>query len=256
VAESVDVSCPSRGHRESRSLHPSGRVPTWFVWILAVLLLVSAGLTYRILDSRMRPVSENPIKLPVPLSVFPLNIGNWVGTDMSIPTTTREYMEKNFADDFFSRRYTNVSTQAWVDVYVVYCSSRPAGILGHQPLVCYPGHGWIHDSTEMSQFSSRAGRQVACLIHRFHKPAPAYGQIVVLNFYVLNGQITTSEKDFSGVFGRRPNIAGDPARYVAQIQVSSVLEPSIKAAAEEMTDLILDFLPTRDGTVKAVDSRL
>jgi len=71
-----------------------------------------------------------------------------------------------------------------------------------------------------------------------------------LNFYILNGQITTDENDFSGPFGRRPNIAGDPARYVAQVQISSVLENSIRTAAKDMTDLILDFFPDENGEVR------
>jgi len=80
-----------------------------------------------------------------------------------------------------------------------------------------------------------------------------YEQIVVLNFYILNGQITTDEKDFSGLLDRRPNIAGDPARYVAQVQVSSVLENSIITAAKEMADVILDFLPDKNGIVRATE---
>jgi len=72
-----------------------------------------------------------------------------------------------------------------------------------------------------------------------------------LNFYILNGQITTDENDFSSPFGRRPNIAGDPARYVAQVQISSVLENSIRTIAKDITDLVLDYLPDQNGTVKA-----
>jgi len=218
---------------------------------LAVVLLVSAGITYRILVSGLERVIGRTIKLPIPLSAFPLQFGNWSGKDLSIPNTTKEYMEKNFADDFVSRRYINDATKAWADVYIVYCSSRPGGILGHQPRACYAGHGWIHDGTEHSQFISRAGRQIPCLLHRFHKPAPNNNQIVVLNFYILNGQLTADENDFSGLFGRRPNIAGDPARYVAQVQISSVLENSIRTAAKDMTNLILDFLPDRNGRVRA-----
>jgi hypothetical protein len=92
------------------------------------------------------------------------------------------------------------------------------------------------------------------LIHRFHKPAPAYDQTVVLNFYILNGQITTDEDSFSGLFGRRPNIAGNPARYVAQVQISSVLEDSIRTTAKDITGLILDFFPDENGKVRATES--
>ena len=231
----------------------TGRISTWFIWILAVLLLISSGVTYRVLASHLEMLFDTPILLPVPLSAFPIQIGNWVGRDLSIPNTTKEYMERNFADEFLSRRYINATNQTWVDVYIVYCSSRLGGILGHRPRVCYPGGGWIHESTDSSQFISRAGRQIPCLIHRFHKPAPTHGQIVVLNFYILNGQITTDENYFSGPFGRRPNIAGDPARYVAQVQISSVLENSIRTAAKDMTDLILDYFPDKNGKVGAME---
>ena len=232
----------------------TGRISTWFLWILAILLLISSGVTYRLLASHLELLFDTPISLPVPLSNFPTQIGNWVGRDLAIHNSTKEYMEKYFADDFLSRRYVNAVTGPWADVYIVYCSSRPGGILGHRPRVCYPGGGWIHDSTESSQFTSRAGRQVPCLVHRFHKPAPTHGQIVVLNFYVLNGQIIADENYFSGPFGRRPNIAGDPARYVAQVQISSVLENSIRTAAKEMTELILDFFPDENGEVRSQKS--
>jgi hypothetical protein len=78
-------------------------------------------------------------------------------------------------------------------------------------------------------------------------------QTVVLNFYILNGQITAEEDDFSGPLGRRPNITGDPARYVAQVQISSVLENSVRTIAKGMTDLVLDFLPGQNGKVRAME---
>jgi hypothetical protein len=77
-----------------------------------------------------------------------------------------------------------------------------------------------------------------------------YDQIVVLNFYILNGQLTTNENEFSGLLGRRPNIAGNPARYVAQVQISSVLENSIRNIATDIMDLVLDYLPDETGEVK------
>ncbi len=214
-------------------------------------MIILSGIAYRVLASRLKLVVGTPINLPVPLSAFPAQIGNWVGKDLSIPSTTKEYMEKHFANDFLSRRYINAATKAWADVYIVYCSSRPSGILGHRPRVCYPAHGWVHDSTEPSQFISWTNKQIPCLIHRFHKPAPAYDQTVILNFYILNGQIITDENNFSGTLGRRPNIAGDPARYVAQVQISSVLENSIRTAAIDMTELILNFFPDENGRVRA-----
>ena len=71
-----------------------------------------------------------------------------------------------------------------------------------------------------------------------------------MSFYVLNGRLTADEDDFAGIFGRRPNISGDPARYVAQIQISSVLENSVRKMAKDITGLVLDFLPDENGNVR------
>ena len=229
----------------------AGKTPVWFALVLAILLLVSTGIAYRVSGHKLKVLGNEPVAIPVPLSAFPTRIGDWVGSELTIPTTTREYMEKNFADDYFSRRYVNSADKTWVDVYVVYCSTRPGGMLGHRPGVCYPANGWLHESTETSQFTSQEGRQIDCLVQRFRQPAPAIGEVVVLSFYVLNGRITAEESDFSGVFGRKFNIARDPSRYVAQVQISSVLESSVRKAAREITDMVIDFLPDENGKVKS-----
>lgn len=242
------------GRTFTRAWGAGGKAPVWLVWVLAVLLLISAGIAYRVPAQRIRILGEAPIVLPVPLGDFPMEIGNWVGTELPIGATTKEYMKDNFADDYFSRRYVDSVAKAWADVYVVYCSAKPGGILGHRPNVCYPAHGWQHENTEKSRFTSRSGRQIDCLVHRFYKPPPEYDRMVVLSFYILNGRTTAKESDFSGPFGRRPNIARNPSRYVAQVQISSALENSVQAAAEEMTDLILDFLPDGNSKVEAAES--
>jgi EpsI family protein len=229
----------------------TGKTPVWFAWVLAILLLVLAGIAYRVSAHKLNVLGKEPVALPVPLSGFPTRIGNWIGSELPVPATTREYMEKNYADDYFSRRYVNSVDKTWVDVYVVYCSTRPAGILGHRPDVCYPANGWLHESTDTSQFTSQDGRQIDCLVQRFRQPAPALGEIVVLSFYIRNGRTTATESDFSGLFNRKANTGRDPSRYVAQVQISSVPESSVRKAAQELSDLVLGFFPDENGKVRA-----
>ncbi len=221
----------------------------WPASILAVVLLVAAGLTYRVVAS---VTANTAINLPVALGSIATEIGNWTSTELEIPTTTREYMNKNFADDYISRRYVNNITQSWADLYVVYCASRPGGMLGHQPQICYPGNGWIADGTEKAKFTTLQGRQIDCLIHRFHKPAAAYDQTVVLNFFVVNGRLVTSQSSFSGILHRGFNLTRNPARYAAQVQISSVSESSVMALAKDVAERILDLLPDENGKIAAV----
>jgi hypothetical protein len=224
-----------------------GRTPVWLAAVVAVVMLVATGVAYRTAMARVQGDAVEPVRLPVPLAQFPLQIGDWTGEDLTLRETTAEYMKRNFADDYISRHYTNAAQKLSASLYVVYCSSKPGGILGHRPGVCFPNTGWTHDGTETSEFTTRSGRPISCLIHRFHKRVPAYQEIVVLSFYVLNGQITVSESGFSSFWGRRPNISGDLARYVAQVQVSAGLESTARTAAVQMADAILTFLPDRDG---------
>ena len=239
-----------RGGRPVRQ----GRIRFWFAGVLAVLVLIASGAAYREVGSELEDALNDPITLPVPLEEIPLEMDGWVGEDQEIPATTRSYMERNFADDFISRRYINEEAKLHADVYVVYCSSRPAGILGHQPRVCMPAHGWMHDGTTESEIILPAGREIPCLVHEFHRSSPVFQQVYTVHFYLWNGRITLSESEFSGIFkGRRLNLSGDPTRYVAQVQISSVHEHAAVEAAEAMVGTILEFLPDPNGYVEAAE---
>jgi len=221
---------------------------------VSVILLLAAGVAYRVAGVLLDRKPGEHVKLPVPLKEIPKQIGGWTGEELEIEAATDIYMRRHFADDYVSRRYANLAERLWADAYIVYCSTRLSGILGHQPRVCYPNNGWIWDSTAPSHFTSRSGRTVECLVHCFHKPAPAYLQVYVLNFYVLDGRVTLSERDFSSLFDRRINLSGDPARYVAQVQISSVTENATKALASQMADIIFDHLPDQNGRVAVADT--
>ena len=225
----------------------SGKITTWLIWVLAVTMLILSGVGYRLFASHLKLVVESPIELPVPLSSFPAEIGQWMGKDVPIPENVQRIAGN---DDFLNRLYINKSNNEWANLYIAF-TARPRTMLGHKPEICYVGGGWIHDSTERSNFISSSGRHVACLVQRFHMPVPHRAERVVLNFYILNGQLVSNERGFSGVGWRTPNIAGDPARYVTQVQISSVLENSVRTVAKDMTDLILRFFPDKNGNVRS-----
>ena len=227
--------------------YKKGTTPLWIVWLLAVLLLISSGLTYRILVSNLKIVISTPIELSVPLDYIPKRIKSWIGKDVPIPISMQRVAGN---DAFLNRLYVDEKRNQWVNIYIAY-TARPRTMLGHRPQVCYVAGGWVHDSTQTTEVTTEDGKEIPCLLHRFHKPSTNYEETVVLNFYIANGQLTSDENVFTGVGWRTPNIAGNPARYVAQVQVSSILEHSIRNAIEDMAEIILDFFPDENGKVRA-----
>ena len=221
----------------------------WLNWFLACVVLLLAGAGYRFAASRLKILIGTPIALPVPLSAFPEEAHGWTGKDVPIKENVQRVTGN---DDFLNRLYINKLRNQMVNMYIAY-SARPRTMSGHEPQVCYPGAGWVHDSTEQSEVLSLTGRKIPCLLHRFHRPAPETEEVVVLNFYILNGQLTCDSSSFSGTGWRSPNIEGNAARYVAQVQISSMLENSVRTAAKDMTDLILDFLPDENDKVRALE---
>lgn len=227
----------------------TSKVPVFLVWIFAILLLVSSGITYRVLASRLKIVVDTPIKLPVPLSAFPKKIGNWVGKDVQIPANIVRVAHN---DAFLNRLFIDEVSNQWANVYIAY-TAHPRTMLGHRPQICYVAGGWVHDSSSRTIVTSSAGRKVPCLLHRFHRPYPETEETVVLNFYIVNGRLTSDERVFSGVGFRTPNIDGDPARYVTQVQISSAFENSVRAATKDIVEKILDFFPDEKGQEKALE---
>jgi hypothetical protein len=215
-------------------------------WILAVLVLVITGVGYQLVASKMNVFLTASVKLAVPLSEFPFIIGRWTGEDVPISETVLRIAAN---DDYLSRLYVDNVTNQPAKVYVAY-SARPRTMLGHRPQVCYPANGWIHDRTEKARLVSRSGREISCLMHNFHKResgSDVTDGIIVLNFYIVNGMITDDESVFYGIGWRTPNIAGDPAFYVTQVQISSNSENTVRSLAMDLTDLILAYFPDESG---------
>lgn len=238
---------PSHVVRRCRPRAMGGSMPTSFAWALGVLLLICGGVTYRVVASRLKLVVGTAVTLPMPLDCLPREVGHWVGEDVPIPANIQRVAGN---DAFVNRLYTNRVSRQWANVYIAY-TAHPRTMLGHRPQVCYVAAGWVHDRTDEGTLVSERGRKIPCLVHYFHRYAPDREETAVLSFYIVNGQLTCDESVFSGVGWRTPNISGDPAHYVAQVQISSALENSARAAAECIAEPVLDLLPDPDGKVRA-----
>ena len=208
------------------------------VWLLALILIILAQAAYRVTASRQNVVDEHHVELDTPLSEFPVEIGNWSGKDIDVSETVLAVADN---DDYLMRSYSNTKTGQSVSLYIGY-SSQPLTMIGHKPQICYPSSGWVHKGTDKHELMLNSGISLPYLLHRFSKPAEG-GNVIVLNYYILNGRITTEEKDFTGLSYRTSVNPAESYRYVTQVQVVSYPADSAITAASEFSDLILDFFP-------------
>ena len=76
----------------------------------------------------------------------------------------------------------------------------------------------------------------------------AHEEVFVLNYYVVNGQLTHDHTVFSGLSWRRPKQIEGRLAYVAQVQISAASEQTVRLLGAQASDLIMTFMPQRyDG---------
>jgi len=236
---------PKDTESESRKAPRNGWVP----WAAAVAVLVLCGLLYQLLTFGWLAQSLNkPVRLPVPLKTIPLTLGAWVGEDHKLSPEVEKIAGN---DDYIFRLYRNNLTGESAYLYVAY-SGRPRFMVGHRPDICYPSAGWILNGIAPGRVKLQDGTVLPTNVHRFFKNASNGSDMVVLNYYVLNGKPTRDAGSFSGVSWRLPNISGNPAYYVAQVQISSRAESAAKKLAKISAAHIFRLLPDENSTIRAV----
>jgi EpsI family protein len=207
--------------------------------LLTVVFLLCSGWLYRQSAIQLHALSGVTVMPNIPLNRFPYEMGSWHGTDQPISETVLKVAAN---DDYLSRIYSDPHRRLHASLYVAY-TAEPRRMLGHRPRVCYVGSGWAHESSEEQVFETNTGRIIPCLIHRFYKTGLDYRSVFVLNFYIVNGELTSDHRQFSGLRWRRPKLTDGQPDYVAQVQVSSVSEAAAKNLAREFTDEILQHFP-------------
>ena len=225
----------------------------WAPWAAVITILVLGGFAYRRLTVEwLAPSLSRPVKLPVPLKEIPLELDDgWVGEDHKLSRAV-ERIAGN--DDYVFRLYRNYLTGESAYLYVAY-SGRPRFMVGHRPDICYPSAGWSFDGVGAAEIKRPDGATLLVNVHRFHKGTANGLDMVVLNYYVLNGKPTKDAGSFSGVSWRLPNISGNPAYYVAQVQISSRAESSARKLAGVSANHILRLLPDESSTIRAAKNK-
>ncbi len=209
-------------------------------WMAAAsLLLAVTGWGYRQVAIHLNALAQDPLLPSIPLSAFPYRIEKWEGEDEPLSETVLG-VAKN--DDYVNRVYHIPGTETFVNFYIAY-TSQPRLMLGHRPDRCYVGAGWNLEQIEERQLQTAEGQTIPVLLYTFRKPPPDLTRLIVLNYYLINGQATNDHRTFSGLRWRFPAFSREQIRYVAQIQVASTSTTSVLSFAVLAAPLIETHMP-------------
>jgi EpsI family protein len=220
----------------------SGRRMAWAAVVCAAAL-AGSGLVYRHFADQWHQLLAVPVKLPRPLAQFPMQVGDWQGRDVEMSEAVKKIAGN---DDYISRAYVNGRTGQAVYLYVAF-SGRPRNMQGHRPQVCYKGAGWTNTASDPVKVDLADGRRMEAMLHRFERVKPAQQKTAVLNYYIINGQVKQFQESFSGFSWRTPNLRGDLARYVAQVQISGEQDSAILAAGRDLCGPLGGFFPAKES---------
>jgi len=191
-----------------------------------VALLTVSGVAYRCAARRLdRPPAATPLTNEQ-LAALPMRIGAWEGVDVPMDEAI---VEATDTDAHVHRTYSLGGHT--VGLYVAY-GLRARDLAPHRPDVCYPGSGWtLRRATEVV-LPSADGSDLPCTVYRFSRGGVGGDCVVVLNYYIVDGQPCP---DVGAI--RRVAWRGQAAvSYLAQVQVTcrtdALIDPDI---AEQRT---------------------
>lgn len=130
--------------------------------------------------------SEN-IPKSVPVSDFPLNLGEWRGRDLPIQPDVLEVLGPG---DFLTRLYQRDPMDPFVDFFIAYFPSQKTGDTIHSPQNCLPGAGWTF--TDAQRVQLQAGGVTPITVNRYIISKGNDRQLV-LYWYQAHGRAVASE---------------------------------------------------------------
>jgi len=153
----------------------------WLRFVLVAALLVGTGLFLR---SRAQADILPPRE---PLSSFPLQIGDWQGTAITIPKWALDVLGTG---EFVQRSFRRFPEEAPVDLFIAYFPSQRMGSTMHSPQNCLPGAGWTPVETARVPLleSGRAKTQV-----NRYLLAKGLDRMLALYWYQEHGRVEASE---------------------------------------------------------------
>ena len=153
----------------------------WLRFLLVASLLAGTGLFLR---SRAQADILPPRE---PLSSFPLQIGDWQGTAITIPNWALDVLG---AGEFVQRSYQRSADEAPVDLFIAYFPSQRMGSTMHSPQNCLPGSGWTPVEEARAGLVESGNPKVQ--VNRY-VIAKGLDRMLVLYWFQEHGRVEASE---------------------------------------------------------------
>ena len=149
-----------------------------FLAVIALLLMASVFIHNHTHAEELPPHD--------PLAQFPVQLGEWAGTDVAISDDARQVLGPG---DFLERVYSNPSEGA-VDLFLAYFPSQRSGDTIHSPKNCLPGAGWTPVQSGRISIPWGIGDQ---FVANRYILAKGLDREVVLYWYQSHGRAVASE---------------------------------------------------------------
>ncbi|MEJ2647217.1 MAG: EpsI family protein [Sedimentisphaerales bacterium] len=153
--------------------------------VAAAFMMVIFGAAHRSLTTLLS-IPENFSSMPPDaLDEFPMQINQWVGVEEPLDEAV---IEATDTDAHISRRYYRYDSPQEVWLYIA-AGKRARDLMPHRPEVCYIGAGWTLTNNDSRELSLDSGTVLPCNIFQFTKGTLNPKKIVILDYYIVDGQI-------------------------------------------------------------------
>jgi EpsI family protein len=179
------------------------------------------GVAYHVLAARLAvPVTITAVS-SAELQRLPLQIGDWTGQEVPLDEAI---VLATDTDAHVSRRYSRHGASESVWLYIA-SGVRARDLMPHRPEVCYTGQGWTLTDKQFVELPLSDGTRLPCNCFRFSRGALNTSNVVVLDYYIVDGQYCY---DVSLLRSKAWRGSGT-VEYVAQVQIVTSITAGLTA---------------------------
>lgn len=197
------------------------RRPVIVAMAAASFLMLSFGIGYRVLAGRLSAPFDGASISPEALARFPMQIGDWAGQEAPIDEAV---VRATDTDGHISRRYSRRNGAESASLYVAY-GVKARDLMPHRPEVCYTGAGWTLVDRRSMELPLSDGEMLPCNVLRFSRGTLNKKMVVVLDYYIVDGQYCHDVSLLRSKAWRGSGKVG----HVAQVQVVTAVTATFTA---------------------------